>query len=257
MKEFELYFSRNGAVGKRLIWEHTIYQVVRLFDEAQRRVRAKKGRDSYCELEGWWLEKKRPINGQGSYRIPSEVAISEALCTEMEAAKFDFMERFSSSDPDLRDIDTLEFHTEAPRRKKKGIGKKAKPTDFRFYRSGLGDLDLRIEAKVLTKTTDIPKDYLSDKGLGRFSDSIEPYTDDLVGGMIAYTVSEDQGTWRARIRSGFASASPGIPNFDHNISPMAAPLMFSRVPFAFPIARSDVLVFHLVMEFDSEPLARP
>lgn len=257
MNEFERYFDRNGAIGKRLLWEHTICQVVRLFEEAERRVRSKKGSEYYSALDGWWRKARQRIDGKGPFQIPEETAVSEALCAEMERAKFDFMAGSAPSDPDLADIDMLEFHTEAPRRQKAGIGRRAKPTDFRFYRSGLGEIDLRIEAKVLTKEHEISKYYLARDGLGRFSDPREPYTDDLVGGMVAYTVSEDRHNWGLRIRSGLAFATPAVQSFDHLFASAVTPLVFTRVPFTFSTERSEVLVFHLVLELDSAPLARP
>jgi hypothetical protein len=257
VSEFEQYFDRNGVIGKRLLWEHTICQVVRLFEEAERRIRSKKGSEYYCGLDGWWRRARQSIDGKGPYQIPEETAVSEALCAEMESAKFDFMAGLALSDPDLADIDMLEFHTEAPRRRKTGIGRRAKPTDFRFYRSGLGEIDLRIETKVLTKEHEISRYYLARDGLGRFSDPSEPYTDDLVGGMVAYTVSGDRHKWGLRIRSGFATVTPAVQSFDHLFPSSDTPLVFTRVPFSFSTERSEVLVFHLVLELDSAPPARP
>jgi hypothetical protein len=257
VSEFERYFDTNGAIGKRLLWEHTICQVVRLFGEAERRIRSEARRDYYSGLDGWWRKSRQRIDGNGPYQIPEETAVSEALCAEMERAKLDFMTGATSSDPDLADIDMLEFHTEAPRRQKTGIGRRAKPTDFRFYRSGLGEIDLRIEAKVLTREPEISRHYLAGDGLGRFSDPSEPYTDDLVGGMVAYTISGDRHKWGLRIRACLASVTPAVQTFDHPFASADTPLVFTRVPFTFSTERSEVLVFHLVLELDTAPPARP
>lgn len=258
MSQFAVFFDNNAAIAKQLLWEHTIYQVVRLFEEAERRIRSAEGRARYGNLEGWWRKSAYRINGKNGFRVPEETAVSEALVEQMELAKHEFMLNAHKHGPDIADIDSLEFHAEAPRRQKAGIGRRAKPTDFRFYRSGLGGFDLRIEAKVLTKHPEIAKTYLSREGLGRFSDPKEPYTDELVGGMVAYTVSDDRATWLGRINSEMASSSPVIPTFHHVVLPSIQPILFSQVPFNFSKVspRSEVLVFHLVLEFDCSPSAR-
>lgn len=258
MTQFGAFFGSNSAIGKRLLWEHTIFQVALLFAEAERRIRSTEGQAKYTALDGWWRKASHRINGANGYRVPEETALSEALRDEMENAKRDLMLRRTTLGPDIADIDSLEFHTEAPRRQKTGIGRKAKPTDFRFYRSGLGDVELRIEAKVVVRDKDIADHYLSQDGLGRFSDPKEPYTDELVGGMVAYTVTDDRSSWSRKIDAGMAAASPAIPTFRHSLPQGGDPTLFCRVPYTHlkTPPQSEVLVFHLVLEFDCQPAAR-
>ncbi len=258
MSQFSAFFGSNAAVGKQLLWEHTIFQVALLFAEAERRIRSSEGQTKYTALDGWWRKSSHRINGAGGYRVPEETALSEALRDEMENAKHDLMLRRTALGPDVADIDSLEFHTEAPRRQKTGIGRKAKPTDFRFYRSGLGDVELRIEAKVVVKDKDITDQYLSRHGLGRFSDPKEPYTDELVGGMVAYTVTHDRGAWSKKIDAGMAASTPVIPTFHHSLPQGGDPTLFCRVPYTHAKSppQAEVLVFHLVLEFDCLPDAR-
>jgi hypothetical protein len=258
VSQFAVFFGNNAAVGKQLLWEHTIYQVIRLFEEAERRIRSPEGQARYSSLEGWWRKSAQRINGKSGFKVPEERAVSEALVEQMELVKKDLMLNSHKLEPDIADIDTLEFHAEAPRRQKAGIGRRAKPTDFRFYRSGLGGFDLRIEAKVLTKDTEILRKYLSGEGLGRFSHSKEPYTDELVGGMVAYTVSENKLGWLTKLSGETASMSPSIATFHYPVLPIGEPTLFSQVPFNFIKVppQSEVLVFHLVLEFDCAPPAR-
>lgn len=258
MSQFAVFFDNNAALGKQLLWEHTIYQVIRLFEEAERRVRSTEGQQIYSNLHGWWRKALHRINGKNGFKVPEETAVSQALVEQMESAKYDFILNAHNLGPDIADIDSLEFHAEAPRRQKTGIGRHAKPTDFRFYRSGLGGFDLRIEAKVLTKDAEIAKNYLAAEGLGRFSDPKEPYTDELVGGMIAYTVSDDRTTWLKKIDKEMSSSSPAIPSFHYAVPPSTQPTLFSQVPFNYTKtpAQTEVLVFHLVLEFDCAPPAR-
>jgi len=258
VNQFAVFFTDNEALGKQLLWEHTIYQVIRLFEEAERRIRSAEGQRRYGNLHGWWRKASHRINGKNGFKVPEETAISEALVEQMELAKRDFILNARMLEIDIADIDSLEFHAEAPRRQKTGIGRYAKPTDFRFYRSGVGGFDLRIEAKVLTKDVEIARNYLSAEGLGRFSDPKEPYTDQLVGGMIAYTVSEDRAAWLQKLNKEMMAASPSIPSFNHAVLPSAQPTLFSQVPFNHKEtpAQTEVLVFHLVLEFDCAPPAR-
>ena len=258
MSQFAVFFNKNAALAKQLLWEHTIYQVIRLFEEAERRIRSTDGQQHYSNLDGWWRKASHRINGKNGFKVPEETAISQALVEQMELAKRDFMLSARRLESDIADIDSLEFHAEAPRKQKTGIGRRAKPTDFRFYRSGLGGFDLRIEAKVLTKDVEIVKNYLSANGLGRFSDPNEPYTDELVGGMIAYTVSQDRATWLKKLKKEMLAASPAFSSFHYALPPSAQPTLFSRVPFNYKKKppQTEVLIFHLVLEFDCAPSAR-
>lgn len=255
MSSFEGFFGKHAAVSKQLAWEHLIYQVSVLFAEAERRIRSPEGQERYPKLAGWWRGQAQRLNGKNGCRIPEETAVSEAIVDEMEKAKLDLMLDASRFGPDFADIDLLEFSAEVPRRKKTGIGRRAKPTDFRFYRSGLGDIELRIEAKVVVKDSDVRKHYLSDKGLGRFSDPLEPYTDELVGGMVAYTVTEDRQAWIAKIETNMVDAS--ISKFEYSLPQTGDKILCSEVPYNHTTPQhSHVLVFHLVLEMDTDPPAR-
>lgn len=256
MSEFGAFFGKNSAVGKQLLWEHTIFQVAALFSEAERRIRSVEGQSRYPSLDGWWRNAAARINGKNGYRVPEETAISEAIFEEMEKAKRDLMLDAKNLGPDFADIDLIEFATEVPRRQKKGIGRKAKPTDFRFYRSGVAGGELRIEAKVVVKEKDVPNHYLAKNGLGRFSDPDEPYTDELVGGMVAYTVTDNRATWEARISGEMESASIG--NYLHPLPQNDQKILCCQVPYthAKTPPQSEVLVFHLVLELDCAPSAR-
>jgi hypothetical protein len=218
---------------------------MQLFHEAERRIRSIEGQQKYPKLEGWWRRKSHRINGVAGYQVPEETAVSEAFIEEMENAKRDIILNGSGLSRDFANIDLLEFAAEVPRRQKKGIGRKAKPTDFRFYRSGLGEVELRIEAKVIVDDKDIGKNYLSPNGLGRFSDPVEPYTD-----------TDDRNAWQGRINAGMASAA--IARFQHELQQNGQQLLFSQTPYTHEKTppQREVLVFHLVMELDCSPSAR-
>nr|WP_315381323.1 hypothetical protein [uncultured Sphingomonas sp.] len=256
MSEFLEFFDKHSNVGRQILWEHTIYQVAFLFRAAEERIRESHRQAYYFALDGWWRSKTCKMKDDQHYRIPEETAISEAFICEMENAQREIILDPNAS-PDLANIDSLSFAVEQPRRQKKGIGRKAKPTDFRFYRSGLGDVDVRIEAKVLVNSSDLSSEYLSkSRGIGRFSDPIEPYTDELVGGMVAYTFTEDRTRWESRISAAMSSLS--ISSFQHAMPQDGRSVLFARVPYthANTPPQSEVLVFNLVMELECDPSAR-
>ncbi|MBI1776200.1 MAG: hypothetical protein HYR63_12710 [Proteobacteria bacterium] len=227
-----------------------------LLQEAERRIRTTESQQRLTQLDGWWRNKRAKLNGK-SVRVPAEEALSEALWEEMEQVKEDIILKIIPSDASLSNLDTLQVSLETPRRKKKGIGKRSKPTDIRFYRTGSDILDLRVEAKIILRDRDIPASYLSRDGLKRFSDPAEPYTDHEIGGMLAYTISDDRESWLAKIDNALKAATPPIATFKHRVRASTDETLFCRIPYAAAItARNELLVFHMVLEFDGDPNAR-
>jgi hypothetical protein len=230
-----------------------LHQALRLLEEAQRRVCTPDGQDQLRKLDGWWRATKSKLNGK-SCLVPSEEAISEALCTEMEKIRDEIVLKKLPADATMAGVDMLAIASEQPRKIKTGIGKRSKPTDIRIYRLNSENLDLRIEAKVVLRETDIKNGYLSSSGLKRFSDPREPYTDHEIGGMVAYAVTDDKATWLKRIDKALQASTPPVPTFKHRIQTSRDETLFSRVPYAISAnVRNEVLVFHLVLEFTCEP----
>jgi hypothetical protein len=253
------FSSSNVAPNQArdLLWEHTIHQVISLLQEAERRIRAPEGQTRYAALKGWWRPSKALLPKRGHVRIPAETALSEAIVDEIESLREDIILKVAPAPADLFDINGLQFSLEAPRRRKKGLGKHAKPTDIRVYRLGSEIIDLRIEAKVLIKDGDLQKFYLSAQGLKRFSDPDEPYTEHEIGGMLAYTVTDYRSAWVTKIDNALCASFPPIPTFKQRIYTSPDETLFCRVPYSPQKGtRTDVLVFHLVLEFDSDPPAR-
>ena len=252
--------SRSNAASnqaRELLWEHTVYQVICLLKEAERRIRSPEGRNRYTALRGWWRPTKARLRNGEHARIPSETALSEAIIGEIESLIEEVVLKIAPAPDDLFDLDGLQFSLETPRRRKKGIGTRAKPTDIRVYRLGSEIIDLRIEAKILIKDGDLRKSYLSSRGLKRFSDPDEPYTEQEIGGMLAYTVTENRLAWLTKIDSALFTSVPSIPTFKRRIHTSSDETLFCRVPYSPKKGtRTDVLVFHLVLEFDSDPPAR-
>jgi hypothetical protein len=253
---FAAHAGGRDQTARVLVWEQMLRQALRLLGEAHCRVCSASGQAKLRQLDGWWRAKRQQLNGK-PVLVPSEEAISEALWEEMEKIKEEIVLKVRPADPSMESIDTLQVCTELPRRNKAGIGKKAKPTDIRFYRIGSEILDLRIEAKVVPREGDLNSAYLSKDGLKRFSNPKEPYTDHEIGGMLAYSVTDDKAVWLVRIDNALRGSNPPIPTFKHRIQAAAEETLFSRVPYVVHTGpRNEVLVFHVVLEFASEPDAR-
>ena len=241
---FATHAGGTDQTARVLVWEQMLHQALRLLGEAHSRISSASSQEKLCELDGWWRAKRQKLNGK-SVLVPSEEAISEALWEEMEKIKEEIVLRLrpADADPAMASIDTLQVCTERPRRTKAGIGKKAKPTDIRFYRIGSEILDLRIEAKVVLREGDLNRAYLSKHGLKRFSDPKEPYTDHEIGGMLAYAVTDDKAVWLVRIDNALRASNPPIRTFKHRIQAAAEETLFSRVPYAVHTGpRNEVLV---------------
>jgi hypothetical protein len=252
---FTSYGNRSDPSPRVLVWEQMLYQAMRLLDEAQRRVCSADSQKELRKLDGWWRSKKVKI-GQTECLVPSEEAISEALWAEMEKIKEEMTLKIGPLDPSMSGVDLLHVFTETPRTVRKGIGRKSKPTDIRFYRTGSEVLDLRIEAKVVLKESDL-KPYLSKDGLKRFSDEDEPYTTHEIGGMVAYALTSDKSTWIDRIDGALQNEKPPLDTFRQRVKTISDETLFSRVPCKLAsTTRDQVLVFHVVLEFECEPTAR-
>jgi len=109
----------------------------------------------------------------------------------------------------------------------------------------------------LLQDSDITQSYISTRGLKRFSDPHEPYTDQELGGMLAYTISSDSTTWLGKIHDALNAATPPYPAFKHRVRTLQDETLFCCVPYvAGTNSRDEVLVFHIVLEFDADPSAR-
>jgi hypothetical protein len=253
---FSAHAGGSDQTARVLVWEQMLHQALRLLEEAQRRVCTPDAQEQLRKLDGWWRESKSKLNGKPCL-VPSEEAISEALCTEMEKIRDEIVLKRLPADATMAGVDMLAVASEQPRKIKTGIGKRSKPTDIRIYRLNSENLDLRIEAKVVLREDDIKKAYLSSNGLKRFSDPKEPYTDHEIGGMVAYAVTDNKAAWLTRIDDALRASTPPLQTFKYRIQTSPDETLFSRVPYAISSSvRNEVLVFHVVLEFACEPDAR-
>lgn len=202
---------------------------------------------------GWFGKSNRAVKGA---KLPDETSISQALVEEMDeirAAQLIASPGEVAGEPDLRGMD---FHYEVARRYDPAIGPRAQETDIQLaiHRERL---DLRMEAKKLTKPADIAADYLGAKGLGRFDDIHAPYTLERFGGMVAYVTDSDASTWTHMISAGICGSMTPERVTD---------TVVSGESFVTTVHVRDIdielfelkgwfttHVFHMVLEFEASP----
>jgi hypothetical protein len=70
-------------------------------------------------------------------------------------------------------------------------------------------------------------------------------------------VTDDRHIWLGRIDDALRGSNPPIRTFKHRIQAAAEETLFSPVPYVVHARpRNEVLVFHVVLEFASEPDTR-
>lgn len=159
---------------------------------------------AYTSRLGWWRRKQR-LNSIGTtVRIPSEDAITDALVEQLEELRND-----ARPGNPLMDMN-ITFAGQQPRRRQNHIGSPAFTTDIRAYVPDDKNLDIRIEAKVLFEAKDLHSEYLGARGLLRFGDPENPYSDTPVGAMLGFIVAPSPEPWTSMIHNGLAQTVRAI-----------------------------------------------
>jgi hypothetical protein len=122
------------------------------------------------------------------------------------------------------------------------------------------EIDLRIEAKNVIRVSEIDREYLGPRGLGRFEDLRSPYTMERFGGMLAYVMDEDAATWQAGIHQAICAVQPPLTILATTVA--GEPLMTTShdrevdnlLHGIRQRCRTDVI--HLVLEFEADPSLR-
>lgn len=199
---------------------------------------------------GWWRQTRKK-NGQGfTVRVPNEDAITEAIVERIHQLK--------ESAPEGSAIAanrTMSFHAQGRRRQQAGTGPKGlKDTDITAYRFDNIGLDLRIEAKVVFDEADVSNEYLTERGILRFADPASPYTREIVGGMVSYSVTEAAGYWLEQVAAGLVPMA-------EQVGEVERPAPYGKL-LCCDIVRGDgpalkVTVVHFGLRFQTEPTSFP
>jgi len=237
-------------------WHRFLGEAIGGFRAAARRLNETTAGDVAERRPGWFGKGNKAVKGA---RLPDETAISQALIEEMEeirAAQIIGSPGLLAGEPDLTGMD---FHYEVARLYDPAIGPRAQETDLQFaiHRERL---DLRVEAKKLTKPGDIAADYLGAEGLGRFDDADAPYTLERFGGMMAYVTDKDSATWGGLIAAGIRGSLAPERVSDTLLSGEAFVTTTHVRDIDIKLfelkGRFTTHVLHMVLEFEARPSRR-
>lgn len=222
-------------------WEAFLDRIVELMNEARDCIVRGDMEFDYQARKTWWGTGLYPIRGR-TVTLPLENSITDALARSCETL------RRSLKPSDFMIRKQISIAQQVPRRIQNALGDAAYTTDLQFASLTLHDLDLRIEAKRIFGADDITE-YCGEEGLLRFSHD-EPYTDRPVGMMLGYSLRHEHPHWNEAIANH--RQVQGVYQFGSvRIAGLALPtcLAHSRTV-------GDVLVVHMLMDFESRPSAR-
>lgn len=245
-----MYVVSNGLSGLGLpvpdataaLLQRTLACVMRNLATAQTLIRSDAG-ITYRGKRGWYTPRSQP-------RRPHEESVTSAIAKEFERM------RRRSFDSCLETFD-LNAVCEVGRDDEEGIGPSSKPIDLRIYNWGRGEtaFDLRIEAKVAHRQSGLGE-YFSPRGVGRFLDEREPLTFGTIGAMTAYVLTDDVARWHSDVTGGSA-AYPALSDLRLvQLAPDLDPIPVSIVALPDPTRLSLRLLFHIILEFDMDPVGR-
>lgn len=106
-------------------------------------------------------------------------------------------------------VHEVKFDFEAFIHSKNQTGRYSRKVDFRVCaQTGIDAPMIAIEAKPLTKQSDIGSRYLEEEGIGCFFSAESPYTPGPLGAMFAYTVSDLNNSMRDELHSAMSAYLP-------------------------------------------------
>ena len=233
--------ARAGDLA-HVVWENFVDRVTSALFEAELLIRTGRAPFDFLAKEGWWRNSSGQVRGK-PVKVPAENSITDLLVRTLEQI------RNAAGAGDLLHQQGIIFSQQAPRRTQARIGSKALTTDIRAVSASLPNLDLRIEAKVLLGKNDLSS-YCGSKGLLRFGDVKEPYTDAPVGVMLGYFVRYDGQYWKRSIETKIQPLNCVAETSDISSA--------GQVVLACDLTRGTArtTVLHVALSFDTDPDAR-
>ena len=239
-------------IGKLLLWNNMVSGAVAILREVEAGLGQPSVMAQLTCKDGWWRKAQRKNHLGQKVRVPEEDAITDAIVSQIQDTR-----EFAKPGSALHKHNNLHFFSQQKRKKQKGIGPKGKKnTDITVYDPERLSLDLRIETKIVFSESDLSKEYCSEKGILRFADIESPYTTTIVGGMISYCVSRSTSHWENRIESDLS----GVVGVTYVMRALIDGEYQPSV--CCDVLRQDqklprVTVFHLALEFQTDPISKP
>jgi hypothetical protein len=229
------------------IWSKFIHAIVDAIRVAEANLCELEAWSKYCQMAGAF-RRARKTKKNVLPRLPAEEGLTDAIVQQLQSHRAAVPEGHF-----LREWE-VHFEPEGHVRSERRIGKRSRRCDIRArsYRLVRAP-DLIFEAKVVDSDSDIAKRYLGPDGLGCFTNPPDPYTQEPIGGLIAYTVSSDPAHWLSRIRSAFSSA----PSRLLSLSTVKVGVRLEEILVAeverTKLGLASILIINLVLTFETDP----
>lgn len=204
-----------------------------------------------------WFGKVRSRQPFKNSKVPLENSVTQAICERLEEVQ-SAQAITGYRDARYPDISEMSFAVEQPPPRRAvnyvpPIGDASDRNDLRLW-IAKGQLDMRMEAKVILDLKSLKDTYLGAAGVKRFDDQEVPYTTMPFGMMIGYVVDQNDRDWLDILRGAVRDQAL----YHHETSMFGNSDRFTtRHSLPSGCRATHVEVIHLIAEITARPDARP
>ena len=192
----ELLLQLGFGPVKAQLWSEFLKHVLVIFKQAQEELRQPDTWGEFKKKRGALGRKHVRRREKITKRYPNEDAITTELGEIVQTLR-----RSLPLGHFLR-ANEVEFHVERPVRSAVRAGRHSRKVDFFVLAaSGANTPELALEAKTVRIPSDISNRYFGCDGIGCFLESESPYSQEPLGGMLAYSFTDSSASWRHEIES--------------------------------------------------------
>lgn len=246
--DLQTFFQDVGfSALKAELWARFVEQVVSVFDQAASDLRKTSKWNEFKKKKGSLGKKRKCKDSTDLIQIPIEDALTSELGHIIRNIRRNLPQgHFLRKNEVTFDFESLVESNER-------AGRHSRRADFYIYAaSGPNDPEIAIEAKPLVDGDDINDRYLAEDGIGCFLTDDSPYVVGPLGGMLAYTMNEDQKPFRDAIKTSVSDMQPGLLNVgDLMLSTQEAQTFYSQ----HSCRSSDsgkIVILHFELLFQTE-----
>ncbi|ORE89465.1 hypothetical protein ATO7_06280 [Oceanococcus atlanticus] len=192
--------------------------------------------ESFCKKKGALCKASKSIQGIAK---PEENAVTNALG--------EFIDEHLKGLPIEDPLRMVEFRYESPKKSKILAGSHQKRIDLKFEARYPNGPEFVIEAKPLFSKRDINSKLLGPSGLGRFTRTEEPYTNDHLAALLGYVVDKKLDYWNNSLNESLSTE-------DHceQMETVILPIWKSDIPstrHARPSGVQPIWMLHLLVTY--------